>query len=80
MKKILYEKSVSYRNPPQNLETKELNLFEHEFKKEIKSSYIFFEKNIYAINTVFFSIHKFSYFNDYSFFGDKTFIERIKGY
>ena len=54
MKKILYEKSVSYRNPPQNLETKELNLFEHEFKKEIKSSYIFFEKNIYAINTVFF--------------------------
>tara|TARA_B100001109_G_C18850179_1_gene468828 strand:+ start:1090 stop:2079 length:990 start_codon:yes stop_codon:yes gene_type:complete len=78
MKRILYKKSVSYRNPPQNLETKELNLFEHEFKKEIKSSYIFFEKNIYAINTVFFSIHKFSYFNDYSFFGDKTFIERIK--
>ena len=78
MKKILNEKTISLRNPPRNLEKKDLSLFEHEFKKEIKSSYIFFEKNIYSINTVIFSIRKFRYFNNYSFFGDKTFFERIK--
>ena len=44
MKKILHEKTISLRNPPRNLEKKEESLFEHEFKKEIKSSYIFLKK------------------------------------
>ena len=78
MKKILYEKTFSLRNPPRNLRKEEVSLFEHEFKKEIKESYIFFEKNIYAINTIIFSIRKLKYFNKYSFFGDKTLFERIK--
>ena len=78
MKKILYEKTFSLRNPPRNLRKEEVSLFEHEFKKEIKESYIFFEKNIYSINTVIFSIRKLKYFNKYSFFGDKTLFERIK--
>tara|TARA_B100000123_G_scaffold185285_1_gene138068 strand:+ start:540 stop:1529 length:990 start_codon:yes stop_codon:yes gene_type:complete len=78
MKKILHKKTISLRTPPRNLNKEEESLFEHEFKKEIKSSYIFFEKNIFVVNTIIFSIHKFKYFKKYSFFGDKTLFERIK--
>lgn len=78
MSKILFEKNISFRNPPKNLITDDLYLFEHELKRVIKSSYIFFEKNVYTFNKNIFSLRKFNYFNKYSFFGDKTFPQRLK--
>ena len=53
MKKILYEKSVSYRNPPQNLETKELNLFEHEFKRNKIKLYLFEKTSMQSTQSFF---------------------------
>ena len=50
MSEILFEKSISFRNPPKNLITNDTYLFNHELKREIKSSYIFFEKNVYTFN------------------------------
>lgn len=78
MKKILFEEKISYRNQPRNLETKDNFLFEHEYTRKIKSSYIFFEKNVYSFNSIILSLRKLKYFRNYSFFGDKTAFERIK--
>ncbi len=78
MKKILFQESLSVRKQPKNLTDKDLRLFSHEFEKKIPESYIFFEKKIYSFNSIIFSLRKFKNFKKYSFFGDKTFIERTK--
>lgn len=78
MSEILFEKSISFRNPPKNLITNDTYLFNHELKREIKSSYIFFEKNVYTFNKNIFSLRKFKYFKKYSFFGDKNLPQRLK--
>ena len=78
MKKIIFQESLSVRKRPLNLSDNDLSLFTHEFEKMIPESYIFFEKKMYSFNSIIFSLRKFRYFKNYSFFGDKTFIERIK--
>lgn len=78
MKKVIFEQYLSSRKHPKNLINSDLKLFSHEFEKNIPKSYIFFEKKIYSFNSIIFSIRKLKYFKKYSFFGDKTFIERIK--
>ncbi len=78
MKKIIYPSIEVERNVPKNLKNDDLFLFSHEIKKTISGSYIFKKKNIYYFNSIIVSFNLPNYFNKYTFFGDKTFIERMK--
>ncbi len=78
MKKIIYPSLEVERNVPKNLKNDDLYLFSHEIKKTISGSYIFKKKNIYYFNSIIVSFNLPNYFNKYTFFGDKTFIERMK--
>ncbi len=78
MKKIIYPSTKVERNVPKNLKNNHLLLFSHEIKKTISESYIFKKKNIYYFNSIIISLIFPNYFNKYTFFGDKTFIERMK--
>ena len=78
MKKIIYPSIEVERNVPKNLKNNDLSLFSHEMKKTISESFIFKKKKIYYFNSTIISLIFPNYFNKYSFFGDKTFIERMK--
>lgn len=78
MKKIIYPSAEVERNVPKNLKDNHLHLFSHEIRKTISESYIFRRKKIYYFNSIIISLIFPNYFNKYTFFGDKTFIERMK--
>ena len=78
MKKVLHESYISVRKMPKNLSSKDLPLFEHEETRSIKSSYFFDRKSIFIFNSIVISFRGLTYFKNYTFFGDKTLIERIK--
>jgi len=78
LKKIIYPRVVVERNVPKNLNENHLHLFSHELRKTISESYIIKKKKIYYFNSILISLIFPNYFNKYTFFGDKTFIERMK--
>ena len=78
MKEILYKSYKDRRSLPKNLLNKDSKLFEHEYIKKIPDSYLFRSKNITYFNSIILSISRLRYFKKYSFFGDKTMLERFK--
>ena len=78
MKEILYKSYKDRRSVPKNLLNKDSKLFEHEYIKKIPDSYLFRSKNITYFNSIILSISRLRYFKKYSFFGDKTMLERFK--
>ena len=58
--------------------SEDLDLFKHEFSKNIPNAYLLKRKNITYFNSIIISATKLTYFKKYSFFGDKTTIERFK--
>ena len=78
MKEIIYNSYQEKRNPPKNLMSEDLDLFKHEFSKNIPNAYLLKRKNITYFNSIIISATKLTYFKKYSFFGDKTTIERFK--
>lgn len=63
---------------PKNLSSEDLPLFEHEEIRRIKSSYFFERSSVFIFNSIVLSFRGLTYFKNYTFFGDKTFLERIK--
>lgn len=78
MKKILVSNTTVSRKKPENLVNEDNYLFEDEKERKIESSYIFYEKNVRYFNSIILSIWKLRYYKNYSFFGDKTTLQRIK--
>ena len=59
-KKLVFENEyLSIRKKPLNLKDKDLNLFQHEFKKIIKNSYGFYISNIYIKKYKLYKFKKF---------------------
>lgn len=78
MKKIIYPSIEVERNVPKNLKNDHLYLFSHELRKTIAESYVFKKKKIYCFNSILISLILPNYFSRYTFFGDKTYVERMK--
>jgi len=78
MKKILVSSTTVSRKWPKNLSKYDNYLFEDEKERKIGNSYIFYEKNVRYFNAVIISIWKLKYYKNYSFFGDKTTLQRVK--
>lgn len=77
MKIKLLESGNSVRKLPKNIIENDKRLFLHEENYAYKETYIIKKKNIYIFNGILISIPQLRYFKKYTFFGDKTFIERI---
>lgn len=79
MKKIkIYDKYFSERKPPVNLKKSDLNLFSHEFNKEIPESHVLIEKNIYVINDSLISLKKLKFYSSYIYFYPPAYKKIIK--
>lgn len=78
MKIRLFEAGNSLRKLPQNLVDEDKKLFIHEENYFYKNTYLFEKNNVNIFNGILISLPLFRYFKKYTFFGDKTFIQRIK--
>jgi len=54
MKKLTYSGGEEYRNKPENLDPRDLKLFQHEFQKQIFDSHVYGLSNVYLLgkNTI----------------------------
>ena len=62
------KKYISYRTKPVNLSPNDERLFQHEYEKEIRSTYIKEIKNVNVINNIV--RKKLNFFIDETFFGE----------
>ena len=53
---------TEYRNKPENLNKNDINLFEHEFQKEIFDSYVIDSKNVYLSGKNIINFKKFKFY------------------
>ena len=49
MKELTYKGRLEYRNKPENLDNNDMDLFRHEFKKNILDSYVLTLNHIYLM-------------------------------
>ena len=78
-KKILtFEGAVEKRQKPKNLKQEDFYLFEHEFEKKIKDSFVFPVKNLYISNKNIFNIKKLKLYFAETYMNNPTFRNFIK--
>jgi capsular polysaccharide biosynthesis protein len=78
MSKKLYKSYYSIRRLPKNIEEVDTEIFNHELKRYIQPTFIKNVHKVVAFNEIIVSLSSFTYFKKYTFFGDKTFLERVK--
>ncbi len=77
-KKSAYESYISHRKKPINYKTEDNYLFNNEFKKEIKKSYLFNFKNLYVFNGLLYINKRRPIFLKYSRMKNLRLKDRLK--
>ncbi len=77
-KKLIYDEFFVEREKPENLEESDDNLFSHEYKKKIPSSYIRILKNSLIINNSIFDIKKLRIYTKETFYENHTISKKVK--
>ena len=64
--KIIYDKHISKRTPPENLKDGDLKLFSHEFSKEIRETHLLELRDVLILNDIVVSMNKGRIYFDYT--------------
>tara|TARA_B110000003_G_scaffold202922_1_gene201633 strand:+ start:44980 stop:45969 length:990 start_codon:yes stop_codon:yes gene_type:complete len=67
MKELTYKGRLEYRNKPENLDNNDMDLFRHEFKKNILDSYVLTLNHIYLMQKNLLGINKFKLYLQQSY-------------